>query len=111
MKGGVRFIIHTSYFILSSPGGKAQVGRVIDPLLLPLLRCPLSRQPLAVAPPELLARLETERVAGTLRNRAGQPLAAPIEAGLVRADGALFFPVRSGIPLLVAEESVTLSPP
>ena len=84
---------------------------MIDELLLPLLCCPLSRQPLAPAPPELLARLETERAAGTLRNRAGQPLAAPIDAGLVRADGALFFPVRSGIPLLVAEESVTLSPP
>ena len=83
---------------------------MIDPLLLPLLCCPLSRQPLALAPPELLARLESERVAGTLRNRAGQPLAERVEAGLVRADGALFFPVCSGIPLLVAEESVALSP-
>lgn len=84
---------------------------MIDDFTLPLLRCPLSRQPLAFAPPALLARLETARAAGTLRNRAGQPLAGPIDAGLVRADGALFFPVRSGIPLLVAEESVTLSPP
>ena len=95
---------------LPAGGGKAQVGRVIDELLLPLLRCPLSRQPLAVASPALLARLEAERAAGTLRNRAGLPPAGPIEAGLVRADGALFFPVCSGIPLLVADESVTLSP-
>ena len=84
---------------------------MIDELLLPLLRCPLSRQTLAPAPAELVARLEMERVAGTLRNRAGQPLSEPIEAGLVRADGALFFPVRSGIPVLVADEAVPLSPP
>ena len=84
---------------------------MIDPLLLPLLCCPLSRQPLAFAPPELLARLEAQRAAGTLRNRAGRLLAERIEAGLVRADGAVFFPVCAGIPLLVAEESVALSQP
>ena len=84
---------------------------MIDDFLLPLLRCPLSRQPLAPAPPELLARLEAERAAGTLRNRAGEPLPERIEAGLVRADGAVFYPVRSGIPLLVGDESVTLSTP
>ena len=100
-----------SSHLLPVGGIKAQVSRVIDESLLLLLCCPLSRQPLAFAPPELLARLESERVAGTLRNRAGQPLAEPIEAGLVRADGALFFPVCSGIPLLVADESVALSRP
>ena len=84
---------------------------MIDELLLPLLRCPLSRQPLAPAPRELVARLENARAAGTLCNRAGQPLAEPIDGGLVRADGALFFPVRAGIPLLVADESVELSVP
>ena len=84
---------------------------MIDELLLPLLRCPLSRQTVAPAPPDLVARLEMERAAGTLRNRAGQPLDEPIDAGLVRADGTLFFPVRSGIPVLVAEEAVPLLPP
>ena len=84
---------------------------MIDELLLPLLRCPLSRQTHAPAPAKLVARLEMERMAGTLRNRAGQALAEPIDVGLVRADGALFFPVRSGIPVLVAEEAVPLSPP
>ena len=84
---------------------------MIDDLLLPLLRCPLSRQTLAPASADLVARLEAERVAGSLRNRAGQPLSEPIDAGLVRADGALFFPVRSGIPVLVADEAVPLSPP
>ena len=84
---------------------------MIDESLLPLLCCPLSRQPLAFASPEILARLEAQRAAGTLRNRVGEPLAERIDEGLVRADGALFFPMCSGIPLLVADESVTLSRP
>ena len=83
---------------------------MFDESLLPLLCCPLSRQPLALAAPEILAQLESERAAGTLRNRSGQAFAERIEAGLVRADGVVFFPVRAGIPLLVAEESVALSP-
>jgi len=80
-----------------------------DATLLAMLRCPETRQTLALASPELIARLEGERVAGTLRNRAGQVLAEPLAEGLVRADRAMFFPVREGIPLLLAEEAVHLS--
>ena len=63
----------------------------ISPQLLALLRCPLTLQTLRLAPPELLARLP-----------------APLEAALVRADGAVAYPIRDGIPMLLPEEAIPL---
>ena len=77
--------------------------------LLALLRCPESLQPLTIAPPELVAQLEAERVAGRLHDRAGKLVAEPIEGGLMRDDATLFFPIRAGIPVLIAAEAVTIS--
>jgi uncharacterized protein YbaR (Trm112 family) len=59
----------------------------LDPELLSLLRCPETRQPLAPAPTDLLARVG-------------------LEAGLVREDGRLVFPIRGGIPILLLDEAV-----
>lgn len=59
----------------------------LDPELLSLLRCPETRQPLAPAPAELLAR-------------------HGLEAGLVREDGKLLFPIRGGIPILLLDEAI-----
>ena len=79
--------------------------------LLPLLCCPETRQPLSVAPAEVLAKLEGERAAGRLTNRAGQPLTEPVTDGLLRADGAVFFPMRAGIPLLTPDDAVMVPHP
>ena len=65
---------------------------MFDESLLPLLRCPQTQQPLTVAPAALLAG-RTERD--------GRPL----EGALLRADGAVFYPIRGGIPVLLAEEA------
>lgn len=76
--------------------------------VLALLRCPETRQSLAVADAGLIAELEKLRAAGGLRDRAGNLCPGPIEGGLVRADGALFFPIRDGIPVLIAAEAIAL---
>ncbi len=70
--------------------------------LLEILRCPVTRQCLVPADSDQLARLNT-------RLSAGEPVTEPLEAALVRADGAAAYPVRDGIPVLLAEESVTFS--
>lgn len=77
--------------------------------LLEILRCPVTRQRLAPADPGQLARLNALISAGGLRNAAGEPVTSPLEAALVRADGAAAYPVRDGIPVLLTEESVTFS--
>lgn len=64
---------------------------MISPELLTLLRCPLTMQPLRVAPPELLARLDV-----------------PLDAALVREDRAVVYPIRDGIPVLLPEEAIAV---
>lgn len=76
--------------------------------VLALLRCPETRQRLMVASAELIAELEALRIAESLRDRAGNPVAESFEGGLLRADGALFFPIRDGIPVLIAAEAIEL---
>lgn len=90
-------------------GDEARLGTaVIAAEVLALLCCPQTRQPLGVASPEIVARLEALRVAGNLRDQAGNLCAEPIVGGLVRADGQRFFPIRGGIPVLLDSESVAL---
>lgn len=77
--------------------------------LLALLRCPETHQTLTIAPAELVANLEAERLASRLCDRSGNLVADPVEGGLLRADGALFFPIRDGIPVLIGAEALPIS--
>ena len=83
----------------------------IAPELLELLRCPQTGQRLAVAAPELLAKLETQRRAGKLVVRAAQPQwnpAKPLEAVLVREDGRIGYPMQEGIPILLPDHGIEI---
>lgn len=67
---------------------------VLDAWLLSQLRCPLTQQTLTEAPAALLV---------DRKDRDGRSL----DAALLRADGAVLYPIRSGIPVLVAEEAIS----
>jgi uncharacterized protein len=64
---------------------------MLDAALLALLRCPLTQQALTLAPAELLGRGDS-----------------PLEAALLRSDGAVMYPIRDGIPVLLAEAAVSV---
>ena len=77
----------------------------VSPELLEILVCPESRQPIAVAPKDLLARLNGEIESGSLRNRGGKPVTTPIGEGLLREDGTILYIVDDGIPVMLASEA------
>ena len=82
---------------------------MIDPALLAILCCPETRQDLAEAGAERIAALNQAIAAGAVRNRAGEPVAAPVDGLLVRRDGQAAYPVRDGIPVLIVEEAIPLA--
>ena len=83
---------------------------MIDKDLLAILACPATHQPLAEARPDLLGRVNARITGGELRNVGGLGVSETIEGGLVRADGQLLYPVRDGIPVLLVEEGLPLTP-
>lgn len=68
---------------------------MIEPDFLALLRCPATRQTLAVAPPDLLERS---------RDR----LPDDTSEALVRADGKMIYPLKDGIPVLLVEAGISV---
>lgn len=61
-----------------------------------------------MASAEQLAQVEALRAAGDLRDHAGRVVRESISAGLVREDGALLYPIRNGIPVLLLDEALPL---
>jgi uncharacterized protein YbaR (Trm112 family) len=81
---------------------------VIPPELLQRIVCPDRRTPLQVAGEALIARLNAAIAAGTLKNRIGRALDAPLDGGLVREDGEVLYPIIDGIPVLLIDEAIPL---
>ncbi|SDT96609.1 hypothetical protein SAMN05444156_1123 [Verrucomicrobium sp. GAS474] len=80
---------------------------MLDPILLPLLRCPETRQTLTLCAGSE-SPLAPAIAAGGVVNRGGKVVNALPEAFLVREDGTVAYPVRGGIPLLLVEEGVVV---
>jgi uncharacterized protein YbaR (Trm112 family) len=76
--------------------------------LLKILCCPETRQPLRLAPPEVMATLNQRIQAGGVRNRGGQIVTGSCEAGLLRDDGRALYPVRGGLPILLIAEALEM---
>jgi len=81
---------------------------MIDQSLLDILVCPETKQPLRVADADLLQKLNASIEAGSVKNRAGEPVTAGLVEALVREDGAALYPVRDDIPIMLIDESIPL---
>jgi uncharacterized protein YbaR (Trm112 family) len=82
----------------------------VEKFLLDLLLCPETREKLSLAPPALVERLNAAIDSGTLKNRAGAPVKARMEAALLRADGKFAYPVADDIPNLILDEAIPVEP-
>lgn len=81
---------------------------MIRPECLEILVCPEDRSRLQMADETLLANLNDRIHDGTLKNLAGESVTRPLKAGLVREDGAIFYPIVDDIPVLLVDESFDL---
>lgn len=77
--------------------------------LLEILCCPEDRTPVALAPDDLIARLNADIARGALKNKAGAVVQEPMQAGLLRKDGAVLYPVRDDIPVMLVEEGIVVT--
>ena len=82
---------------------------MIDPELLEILACPETKQPVRLAEAELVERLNAAIAQRRLKNREGHVVTQPIQAGLVREDGNIVYPVRDDIPVMLVGEGIELS--
>ena len=80
----------------------------VSPELLEILVCPETKQPIALAGSDVLARINAEIDAGRLRNRGGEAVKTRISEGLIRQDGRILYPVDDGIPVMLIDESIEL---
>ncbi len=81
---------------------------MIDPELLKIMCCPETHQPIALAEPSLIEKLNQLIAAGQLKNRANEPVKEKIDGGLVRQDRKFLYPIRGDIPIMLIDEAIPL---
>jgi len=81
---------------------------MVDPDLLEILVCPESRIPVRLADKGLLERVNRAITAGQVRTRGGDTVTETLTEALVREDGALLYPIREDIPVMLIDEAITL---
>ena len=81
---------------------------MVDPELTRLLCCPETHQDLREADPTVIASLNQQIAAGTLKNRAGRGVHQKLDGGLIRFDGKFLYPVRQDIPVMLVDEAIPL---
>ena len=80
----------------------------MDTELIEILACPETKQPVHLAEPDLVQRVNAAIAAGTLKNREGGDVREPIDAGLIREDGQYLYAVRDDIPVMLVAEGIPL---
>ncbi|KAA1258876.1 hypothetical protein LF1_14000 [Rubripirellula obstinata] len=83
---------------------------MIDPKLLSLLRCPTGGGALTIADESLTNRLNQmiEQGDGKVRDRMDQPVETVVDGGLVDENKQWLYPIRMGIPTLVADQAIAI---
>lgn len=78
----------------------------MDEKLVRILCCPATRQSLRSADDETVARLNARIPGGNLSDKSGEVVKDVFDAGLVREDGKVLYPVRKGVPILLVSAAI-----
>lgn len=81
---------------------------MVDKELLNILCCPETKQDLELADQGLINKINQLIKKGELKNRAGELIKDPIDAGLIREDRKYLYPVREDIPILLIDEAINI---
>ncbi len=68
--------------------------------------CPETHQPIEIAEPTLIAKLNEQISAGQVKNRGGELVKERIEGGLIRTDKKFLYPIRQDIPIMLIDEAI-----
>jgi uncharacterized protein YbaR (Trm112 family) len=79
---------------------------MVDKELLDILCCPETKQDLTLVGEGTIAKINQRIKEGTLKNRAGEAIRDPIEAGLLRTDRMFLYPIREDIPIMLIDEAI-----
>jgi hypothetical protein len=91
---------------LPATADQATAPEPTEQVVVAILRCPLSGQPLRAMTEAERAHLATRT--GTLKHRDGAPVARDARVGLCSADGKIAYQSRAGIVELLAERAIPL---
>lgn len=81
----------------------------IDSNMLELLVCPELKAPLSLLPEGKLQVLNQMIRSGKVKNRSGKTITESLDAALLREDGAVLYPIRGDIPVMLVDEGIPAS--
>ena len=82
---------------------------MIDKDLLAILACPQSHQSLTELTAAGLQALNERIASGGVKSAGGMDLTDALEAGLLREDQAIVYPIRDAIPVLLVDEGIPVA--
>lgn len=83
--------------------------RPIPNWLLAVLRCPITRDPLRVAPIEIVELLQDQARRGVLSNKLGRTISVVSTQGLVNASNSWFYEIRESISQLMPDDAIPIT--
>lgn len=82
---------------------------MVDKELLDILCCPETKQDLELVQGDVIKAINRKIKAGELKNRGGEVVKEPIDAGLLREDRKYLYPIREDIPIMLIDEAIEFS--
>lgn len=80
----------------------------LDKDLVAILCCPDTKQAVALADEGLIEKINGAIDRGQLKNYVQKPVTEKLDAGLIRADKKILYPVREDIPVMLIDEGIPL---